>query len=81
VKEITESLKKMEAAFPESKQEVATALNLCNELMEVPEQATNYTQLNFDDSLQNKNMLSTMRLLPRIESLIFPSQYSFCQFN
>lgn len=30
VKEITESLKKMEAAFPESKQEVATALNLCN---------------------------------------------------
>jgi hypothetical protein len=34
--------------------------------MEVQELPTNYTQLNFDDSLQNKNMLSTMRLLPRI---------------
>jgi len=32
-----------------------------------------------DDS-QNKNMLSTMRILP-IESLIFPSQCSFYQFN
>lgn len=81
VKEITDALKKVEAAFPDSKQDLGTALSLCNELMEVPEQTTNYTQLNFDDTLQNKNMLSTMRLLPRIESLIFPSQYSFCQFN
>lgn len=30
VKEITESLKKVEAAFPESKQELGTALGLCN---------------------------------------------------
>jgi hypothetical protein len=66
IKEITDQLKKIETNFPESKQEIGSALTLCNELMEVQEISTNYTQLNFDDSLQNKNMLSTMRLLPRI---------------
>ena len=81
IKDITESLKKIEGSFPESKAEIGCALAICNELMEVQDLPTNYTQLNFEDSLQNKNMLSTMRLLPRIESLIFPSQYSFCQFN
>jgi hypothetical protein len=34
-----------------------------------------------EDSIQNKNMLSTMRLLPRLESLIFPSQCSFYHIN
>ncbi len=81
VKEIAENLKKIENNFPDCKQEISPALALCNELMEVQEFNMSCTQMNFDESQQNKNMLSTMRLLPRIESIIFPSQYSFCQFN
>jgi hypothetical protein len=56
-------LKKIEG---EAKPEITAALALLAELMETQEVSTNYTQLNLDESQQNKNMLSTMRLLPRI---------------
>lgn len=47
IKDITESLKKIEGSFPESKAEIGSALAICNELMEVQDLPTNYTQLNF----------------------------------
>jgi hypothetical protein len=67
--------------YPDTKLELASALTLCNELSEVQEVSNVYSMQNLEESLQNKNMLSTMRLLPRIESLVFPSQCSFYQFT
>jgi hypothetical protein len=65
---------------------VEGALNLCYQLMEDEPQTpevNNGTPLNMgiEETVQNKNMLSTMKLIPRLESLIFPSQCSFYHFN
>ena len=73
---------------PQSKIDVETALSLCGDLMEgeqVMEGQNNQLPIggigSVEETIQNKNMLSTMKLLPRLESLIFPSQCSFYHFN
>lgn len=78
--EVLKSIRRLESAHPEARNELLEAVFKCKELLEIPPESINSSLVSLDECLQNKNMMSTMRLLP-IEPILFSSQCSFFHIN
>ncbi len=79
VQDITHVLIRIQAHSPEAEEELQGAVGICEDLL--GNESTGGSKQDLP-SEENKNMMmGTMRMVPRIESLILPSQNSFYQIN
>jgi hypothetical protein len=77
VEEIAAALRRLEATYPNLKEELVPSLTKCNELLELPEQE-HHSFMNLSESdLNNAKHPMSEKIMNVFEPVLFPSQNYF----